>query len=1115
MKLKLKKNIVNFLIVFALLFCASCTDTKETIVNVTMFEKISSEHSGINFVNTITERFEYFENFSYAYNGGGVALGDINNDGLPDIFFSGNEVPNRLYLNKGSFEFEDITAKANIHPNKGWSNGVSMVDINADGFLDLYVCQGGWRDTDENRKNLLYVNQQDGSFEEMSKFYGIDDAGYSTQAVFFDFDLDQDLDLYVVNRPNEFMLPISEILRNKENPSDYNRDKFYRNDNGKFIEIGKEIGLAHNFGYGLGVVASDINNDGYPDIYVANDFDEYDYLYINREGKFLEESIKESTKHVSLYSMGVDIMDINNDGLEDVFVTEMLPSNHKRAKQSMPSMNSEGFNELLNQGFHYQYMHNMLHLNQGNAQFSEVGKLAEIDKTDWSWSGLASDLDNDGHKDLLVTNGFKRDIFDKDIENRIIDFFVKNKSNYKSAKELIENKSAEIINLYKPIKETNYLFKNNGKISFENVSEQWGFQDQSFSNGAAIGDLDNDGNLDIVINNLDDEAFIYRNTAERTTENNFLKIRLKGAEKNPFGLGAKVKISIGQNIQYQEFKMVRGYLSSQEPIVHFGLGDELKIDSLNITWPGGKQETIKNISVNQTLELRFADAADRINLRKGDSQNLFAENNADFGIDFKHVENRYDDFSKEILLPHKYSQLGPALSVADINNDGKDDFYICGAAGQQGKMYLQAEKGKFQPINGPWKHNFEGEEVSSVFFDANNDGLQDLFVVNGGNEHLNGSPFFKDKLYLNKGNGLFSDVSEQIPNNAFSGSKVKPFDYDNDGDEDLFVGGRLVPQKYPLPASSYIYENRNGIFIDVTKEIAPELLNLGLVTDAVWFDYDTDGSTDLIVTGEWLPITVFKRINGIFQKVTLENIGFENTEGWWYSIEVADFDKDGDMDIVAGNLGLNYKYRASVESPFMVYGSDFDKNGKTDIILGFEDGNKIYPVRGKECSAQQMPHLKQKFRTYQDFSGATIEDMVGKKGLEESVQLNAKTFATTYFENNADGTFNTRVLPRITQFSSVNDILVDDFNQDGNLDIILSGNLYTSEVETPRNDASYGTYLKGDGKGYFEAYYPYESGLYVDGDVKEIETIRINGIKMLLVAINNETMKFVSINSTR
>ncbi|WP_420399670.1 VCBS repeat-containing protein [Flagellimonas sp.] len=1101
---------VLWLFLIAIIGCTSTESPKEA--NTVLFQKLDSDFTGIDFTNKITERFEYFENFSYAYNGGGVAIGDINNDGLQDVFFSGNEVEDRLYLNKGGLRFEDITQKANIKPHKGWSNGVSMVDINSDGFLDIYVCRGGWQDTDENRGNLLYINQGDGSFKEQASNFGVADIGYSTQAVFFDFDRDSDLDLYVVNRPNQFMLPIAEVLKNKQQPSDYNRDKLYRNDGGKYVEIGREVGLAHNFGYGLGVVASDVNGDGFTDIYVANDFDEDDYLYINRGGKYLEEQIKQSTKHISLYSMGVDIMDINNDGLEDIFVTEMLPADHKRAKQSMPSMDVEGFNQLLDLGFHHQYMHNMLHLNQGNTMFSEVGKLSGIDKTDWSWAGLASDFDNDGNKDLLVTNGYKRDIFDKDIEKRLTKFFEQNRPKFQSAEELIAQKSEEIINLYKPIKEVNYLYKNLGELNFKNVSGDWGFQEKSFSNGAAVADLDNDGDLDLVINNLDDEAFVFKNTSSDSNTGNYLKIKLIGPQNNATGLGAKITLKIGKELQYQEFKTVRGYLSSHEPIVHFGLGKNRLIDSLTVRWPDDKEQTLEYVSHNQAITLNYQNAGDTSKQKKTESLKLFETSGPHFGLDFEHRENIYNDFAKEVLLPHRYSQLGPALATTDINNDGLDDVYVGGAMGQEGQMFVQQKNGEFLSIDGPWKGNKESEEVSAIFFDLNNDGLEDLFVVNGGNEALNGTETLKDRLYLNQGDGKFTDSTELIPDIAFSGGRATPCDYDGDGDLDLFVAGRLVPQKYPLPASSYLYENKNGKLVDVTDNKAVGLMDLGLVTDAVWMDYDNDQDKDLLVVGEWMPLTLFKNEQGFFKKSNPEQLGFENTEGWWYSVEVADFNKDGHMDIIAGNLGLNYKYRASIESPFMVFGSDFDKNGKNDIILGFEADDKVYPVRGKECSSQQMPYLKHKFKTYKDFSGATVLDMVGKKSLEESVQLKASTFATTYFQNKGDGTYISTKLPNLAQFSSVNDIQVDDFDLDGNLDVILAGNLYTSEVETPRNDASFGTFLKGNGQGDFYPLYPHQSGLYMDGDVKDMASITIKGEQYVVVANNDSSLRLIKLN---
>ena len=1033
-----------------------------------LFKKVPSTLSGISFTNRIEERFEYI---GYAYNGGGTAIGDIDNDGLQDIFFTGNEVGNRLYLNKGHLKFEDISDNALITGPDGWNNGVTMVDVNVDGLLDIYVCRGGWKDDDRARKNLLFINQGNSSFEEMAGIYGLDDNGYSTQASFFDFDNDNDLDLYLMNRPSEFMMPITETLKNRENPRDEHRDKLYRNDGGKFVEVGKEMGIVKNFGYGLGVVTADINKDGYVDIYVANDFDEHDYYYVNQAGKGFKESIKTTTNHIALNSMGVDVMDINNDGLEDIFVTEMLPADRKRSKISMPSMSTKAFNSFVDMGFHYQYMHNMLQLNQGDNLFSEVGKLASIDKTDWSWAGLAADFDNDGHKDLLVTNGYRRDVFDNDVGLRLQDFFLANKNKYRSPQELIANKEKELIDLYRPIKERNYLFHNTGDIVFEDVSTAWGFSESSFSNGASVGDLDNDGDLDIVINNLEEPAFLFENTSNDNT--NYLRIDFTGPEANPLGIGAKVMIWTGNTIQYQEFKIVRGYLSSQEPIMHFGLKDVTQVDSLTITWPSGKKQTVNNIKANQVLNVRYSDAIDTKKAMDGSELKLFAPAANRKGLDYRHQENEYNDFANEVLLPHKYSQLGPGIAIGDPNNDGLEDVYICGARGQSGAMYLQTNKGTFRPIDGPWQKNKKSEEISAQFFDADSDGKVDLYIVNGGNESENGNQLFRDKLYINHGKNSFEDAFSKLPEATFSGAKVKPFDFDNDGDLDLFVGERVQSQNYPMPASGHLYVNNKGVFQDDTQELAPDLAELGLITDAVWTDYNNDGKVDLIVVGEWMPITVFEYTGQDFKKISSEQLGLKNTEGWWYSINAADFDKDGDVDIVAGNLGLNYKYHASVATPFEVFAGDFDNNGRNDIILGYEEGGETYPLRGKECSSQQLPYLNQKFQSYTAFSNATIEDMVGKRQLENALHRVARTFASAYFENNGNGSFTPKKLPNIAQLSSINAIEVDDYNKDGNLDMVVAGNMYASEVETPRNDASYGVFLAGDGKGNFETLFSF------------------------------------------
>ncbi len=1098
---------------FCTLLVAGCSSPKKETANaldIPLFKKVLSNHSGVDFINKVEEQYDRFEDFSYLYNGGGTAIGDINNDGLQDIFFTGNEVGNRLYLNKGNLQFQDVTEKANLGKDKGWHNGVSLVDINYDGLLDIYVCRGGWKDQREDRKNLLYINQGDLTFNEEAEKYGLADSAYSNQAAFFDFDNDGDLDVYIMNRPSEFMLPIAEILKNKENPGDDHRDKLYRNDNGFFVDVSREMGITHNFGYGLGLVTADVDRDGFTDIYVSNDYDEHDYFYINQKGKGFKESIKSTTNHISLYGMGVDIMDINNDGLEDILVTEMMPSDFKKAKISMPSMNAEGFNALVDMGFYYQYMQNTIQLNQGNRLFSEVAHLTKMDKTEWSWTVLAADFNNSGNKDVLITNGYKRNVFDNDVDLRLQDFFSRNAPKYRSANDLISAKGEEIINLYKPIKERNYLFENKGDLEFTNRSQEWGFADESFSNGASLGDLDNDGDLDMVINNLDEEAFIFENTSNGAK--NFLRVNFKGPTKNNFGIGAAVTLWHNGKQQFQEFKVVRGYLSSQEPFLHFGLGADTKIDTLEVTWPGGKKQWLRDVGVNRTITLSHADASQRIENTKNKEKYLFTFLEDHLGIDFEHKENGYDDYTKEPLLPHKYSQMGPGIAVGDINNDARDDVYICGAKGQSGQLFVQGDNGRFQSITGPWQNYSASEEISAVFFDANGDGKQDLYIVNGGNEYAPGSPFYKDRLVLNTGNNNFVDASKQLPDNFFSGAMATPYDFDGDGDLDLFVGERIVPQNYPVPGSGYLYENQNVRFIDVTATLAPELSDLGLITDALWMDYDGDGDSDLILVGEWMPITVFRNQANYFEKMEQGPLGLENTEGWWYSVASGDFDKDGDMDIVAGNLGLNYKYRASEASPFEVFGSDFDHNGRRDIILGVNQDGERYPLRGKNCSAQQMPFINQKYHSYNEFSNATIVEIVGDQELSNATYGKATTFASTFFENNGNGTFTSRQLPIAAQFSAVNSIQIEDFNLDGNLDILLAGNLFTSEIETPRNDASFGAFLQGDGKGNFKPHYPSQSGLYLGGDIKDVKRLIIKGEPFLLAAENNAATHLIKIN---
>lgn len=1071
------------------------------------YRSLPASFTNVHFANNIreTQNFNYFL-YPFIYFGGGVAIGDLNNDSLPDIYLTSNMSQNALYLNQGGLKFKEIGQSAGVEGvfNR-WTTGATMADINRDGYLDIYVSVAGPRD---ERQNLLYLNQQNNTFTENAAQWGIDDNGHSMQSVFFDYDRDGDLDLYVGNYPPEGFGQDSPFFAKKTNAPDLSEsDRLYRNEGDHFVDATREAGVL-NYGLTLGLSVADFNNDGWPDLYVSNDFNSSDYLYINQgDGTFMNE-ITGYTRHTSNFGMGTDAADINNDGFVDLIQLDMMGSTNQQQKSNMSAMNPEEFYRTVDQGLHYQYMKNTLQLNTGTESFMDVGELAGIAYTDWSWGALLLDMNNNGHQDLFITNGMRRNVNDNDFN-----------AYFRIQKAYNQVDPAQYLNWLQKIPVhpvENFTFLNQGDLHFRPVPENYGLDYRGFSQGAAYADLDSDGDLDMVVNNLDANTHIYENIIPLNTESNFLRLKLSGKEGNTWGIGTQVCIYTQGTLQCQDLYPTRGYQSSVEPILHFGLGDVQQIDSIKVRWPDEGSQTLYQVEANQLITLAQSPDTPAVP-SPAKIQPQFVTYEPDLSITYTHRENEFNDFEREVLLPHKMSQFGPALSVADVNGDGIDDFYVGGAAGFSGQLYLQRPNGSFQASSQHvWQQDREHEDVGATFFDANGDDYPDLYVVSGGNEQPNDHAYYQDRLYLNDHQGGFRRVTEGLPDVYQSGSCVRAADFDGDGDEDLFVGGRQIPEKYPLPADSYLLRNDSEanriLFTDITAQAAPMLSALGMVTDATWSDINQDGWTDLIVVGDWMAVTVLHNQQGILQDVTAD-YGLDQQVGWWNSVVSGDVDQDGDMDLVVGNLGLNYKYKASETAPFKVYADDFDANGSLDIVLGYYEEGELYPLRGRECSSQQMPFIKKKIPNYTAFSQAILSDIYSAEKLDEALHYEATTFAHTVFINES-GKFQAHPLPSYAQVSSVNAIVLSDLNEDDALDLFLGGNLYDSEVETPRNDASQGLFMTGDGNGHFIPSMPTESGIAIEGEIRAVVPIRRANQKfVLLVARNNDTLVLVERNN--
>ena len=1056
------------------------------------FELLKPESTGIDFSNTIneTKSFNHYY-YSQIYVGSGVAIGDINNDGLSDIFFGGNQVADRLYLNKGDFKFDDITKKSRVAKNSGWTWGVTMADVNADGYLDIYVSRNGKSINLEDCRNQLYINNQDLTFTESALAYGLADVGYSTQAVFFDMDNDGDLDMYQVNQ----MVDKKVLLVNTLPKDRYKHflDRLYRNDNGRFKDVSEEVGISRDLSYGLSVNASDFNNDGWIDLYVANDYAEPDFMYYNNGDGTFSNVINEKLKHITQLSMGSDTGDINNDGLLDLITTDMTPEDHYRSKTNMATMSTEGFNSMVKAGAHHQYMANALQLNTGVGSFSDIANVAGMSFTDWSWASLIVDLDNDGWKDIMVSNGIK-----KDVDNNDYLKILRNLDPKKTTQDELFQLSKEA-----PSEEiSNYVFRNEGNLQFKKITKDWGFDTPSFSNGMAYGDLDNDGDLDVVTNNIDKPAFVYRNKAT----GNFLKIKLEGSGKNKFGIGAKAIIHYGDNIQLAENTLTRGFLSSVEPGLFFGLAKETSVDKVEVIWNDGKVNTFENVGANRIITASYNKADTPASKKPKEANTLLAQINAsDIGLNYAHKENDFDDFEQEILLPHKLSNNGPFSAVADVNGDGLDDVFVGGASGQAGVLYLQNKEGKFE-INQsqPWEKDKVSEDLGVLFLDVDGDKDLDLYVTSGGNEFKQGNPVLKDRLYINEGSGIFVKNNKALPNIYESSQCVKASDIDDDGDLDLFVGTRLIAGKYPFPATSYILVNENGQFKKAKEDIAPDLLNLGMVSDATFTDIDKDGDNDLMIVGEWMNITLLINNNGKFNNDS-KKFGLENTRGLWWSITAEDIDGDGDDDYIVGNLGKNNKFKATKEHPFKVYANDFDENGTNDIVLAKFYKDDYVPVRGRECTSQQMPFVAEKFKDYHSFASSKLLEILPKDKVKNAVVYEISNFESIILIND-NGTLKRKPLPIQAQISPIKSSIVEDFNNDSIKDILIVGNHYGVEVETVRYDAGYGLVLLGDSDNNFTPISPINSGLHLPYDTRSISQIKINNKRGFIVTSNNNVL---------
>ncbi len=1099
----------TFLFTFLIITCSACQNevAEQTVAGLQL---MSPEETGINFSNDLSYDRDFniytYRNF---YNGGGVAIGDVNNDGLADVYMTANMLKNKLYLNKGNWKFEEVASIAKVEGQSAWSTGVCMVDINADGWLDIYVCNSGDVDGD-NKKNELFINLKDGTFEEAAAAYGLADNGYSTHSAFFDMDKDGDLDMYLLNNSYRAIGSFNPKINIRNKRDEQGGDKLFRNDDGKFVDISEAAGIyASEIGFGLGVTVGDIDGDDWDDIYICNDFFEKDYLYINNKNGTFTEDLENQMKSISVASMGADMADMNNDGFPEIFVTEMLPNDERRIKTKTTFEDWDKYAANLENGYYHQFTRNMLHLNNGDGSFSEIGRYAGVEASDWSWGALLADFDNNGMRDIFIANGINKDLTDQDFINFLSNeetmrkMTVGNKVNYK---ELIDVIPSERI--------PNRLFMNKGDLIFEDEAQKYGLAQLSHSNGAAYGDLDNDGDLDLIVNNVNMPSFVYKNNLPKQ---NYIQFTFKGDKDNTMAIGTKVKVFAGSKIWYDQFMPTKGFQSSMDYKMHFGLGNINKIDKVEVRFPNGKYQQFGKLSLNMVHELDMtpSETLKEVEIKtKIDLSNTsfltLVEDDQSLQIPFEHKENKFVDFDRDRLLFHMMTTEGPKSAIGDLNGDGNDDVFICGAKDQASSILIY-KNAKYVKTNIPLlEKSAQSEDQDVAFIDIDMDGDLDIYVCAGGNEFNNQSTNIIDRIYENDGRGNFSSSDLRVLSNGFIHSgAIDVVDKDNDGDMDLLIAERIKSFQYGVPCNAFLIEQDESGFKNKTNTLAPSLLNAGLYTDIKWADLNSDGKFEIISCGKYMPISVYSQDQEGVWKRDQEN-GLENTEGWWNSLALVDLDKDGDLDIVAANHGTNSRFPASVEEPLCLHINDFDKNGSIEHILCTSEYGKSYPMALRHDLVKQLPYLKKRFLKYKDYALKSIEDIFSPEERQRMLTLEVREMETCIFINE-HGKFKKVTLPKEVQYAPIYALYCEDLNQDGHIDVLMAGNLYEAKPEVGRYDANRGTFLAGNGKGSFQLIPNQLSGFTVSGQARDIKKLKQGKKESIVVFRNNDSPQVFTI----